>query len=204
MGMKICVAGWYFRPRFLEAVRTSGYEAIVIKHREGDAIGIPSILYDNFGLEFGCYRSYVQHHWDGVSDVFFCHDDAEVSDVRAFDDIASLTNIGVGQAYIFHDEYDEYVNGGAHGRGIWIRADVLKKLQADFPADRNNNGVHIGRDAQKGIFAFHKRMKELGDDTQVIAIVPQFRFAFRGRLHESLCVYRHVGSTPKGVALIHE
>lgn len=197
--MNICIAGWYFRPQFLLAVERSGYEALVIKHREGDQCWLTAKSYPNLGLEFGAYRQYVENHWDGVSDVFFCHDDAEVSDVSAFSDIAQLAERGVDQAYIFHDENEELVNGGVHGRGIWIRGDIIAKLKDDFPADMDNGGVNVGVVAQEGILRFHKRIMALGQNTGVIAIVPQIRFAHRGRLHTEMFVYRKAGPVPGGL-----
>ncbi len=202
--MKICIAGWYFRPRFLQMVRDSGYESIVIAHRDGPTQGIPSIVYDNVGLEFGCYRKYVEHHWDGESDVLFLHDDAEVSDTSAFASIESLAERGVEQAYIFQDETHELINGGAHGRGIWICGDTLKMLAADFPADLANTGVNIGMTAQKGIFMFHEQIMKCGRNTGVIAIVPQFRFAHRGRLHEEMFVYRKTAAVPGGLVNVSQ
>jgi hypothetical protein len=188
--MKICVAGWYFRPEYLKAVASSGYDSFVIKHKEGDTQGIPSQLYENRGLEFGAYKKYVEEHWDGVSDVFFCHDDAEVSDLIAFKDVEGLKDRGVEQAYIFRDEYDEYINGGCHGRAMWIRGDYVAKLKEDFPADMDNTGLNIGVTAQKGILMFHQRIESLGKNTAVIALVPQMHFAHRGLIHDSIFVYR--------------
>ena len=198
--MKICVAGWYFRPRFLEAVRISVYEAFVIQHREGDTRGIPSKLYENRGLEFGAYRQYIENHWDGESDVFFCHDDVEVRDLRAFGDIESLNGLGVDQAYIFHDQNEEFINGGAHGRGLWIRGSIIGQLAGDFPADMDNTGTNIGRVAQQGIFRFHQRIMTCSKNTGVIAIVPDIRFAHRGILYDSMFVYRKTcGPVPGGM-----
>ena len=164
----------------------------MIKHREGDTQGLQSKLYENRGLEFGAYRQYVENHWDGESDVLFCHDDTELSSRSALEDIASLNDMGVDQAYIFHDEADEYINGGAHGRGIWIRGTTLRDLAADFPADMENTGTNIGLTAQRGILKFHERILTLSKNAGVIAIVPQFHFAHRGRLHETMFVYRKV------------
>lgn len=202
--MKICVAGWYFRPSFLNMIVTSGYEAFVVKHREGDTCGIPSKLHENIGLEFGAYRQYVENHWDGESDVLFLHDDAEVSESVAFEDVSLLNPMGVDQAYIFHDENEEYINGGAHGRGIWMRGNLLKRIAADFPADLTNYGTNIGVVAQKGIIAFYQKMRRLSPNTNVIAIVPQFRFAHRGRLHERLFAYRKIWPIPGGLVNVHE
>src|SRR4030095_8836194 len=126
MGMKICIAGWYFRPDFMRTIRDSGYEAVVIKHREGDTQGIPSMLYDNVGLEFGAYRQYVMNHWDGESHVLFLHDDTEISDPICLDDMEAVRGTGVDHCYIFHDENEEFINGGAHGRGMWIKGSILK------------------------------------------------------------------------------
>lgn len=203
--MKICVAGWYFRQPFLDAVAMSGYAAFVVKHREGDTGILASALHENRGLEFGAYRQYVENHWDGVSDVFFCHDDAAVSDISAFADVERLNEMGVDQAYIFHDENEEYVNGGAHGRGVWIRGSILKALAEDFPADMENTGTNIGVIAQAGIFKFHKRVMSLSRNAGVIAIIPKFRFAHRGRLHEEMFVYRKTQTpVPGGLVNVHE
>ena len=203
--MKICIAGWYFRPTFLEAVALSGYGAFVVKHRPGDTFILPSELYENRGLEFGAYRQYVEHHWHGESDVFFCHDDTEVSDLSAFRDLESLNDIGVDHAYVFHDENEEYVNGGVHGRGMWIRGSILKQLASDFPADMDNTGVNIGKVAQKGVLQFHDRIMKLSKNTGVIAILPTIRFAHRGRLHTHMFVYRKTHlPIPGGLVNVHE
>lgn len=198
--MKICVAGWYYRPNYLRAIFRSGFDSFVVKHREGNAGGLPSKLYPNLGLEFGAYRQYVMNDWDDESDVFFTHDDVEVTDECAFRDIAGLRKMGVEHAYIFQDETHEFVNGGAHGRAMWIRGDILRQMKMDFPADMENEGKNIGLDAQKGILMFHERIMKCGKNTGVIALVPQFRFAHRGRLHEELFVYRrHNTAVPGGV-----
>ena len=167
------------------------YNVFVIKHREGDQCRHDAKLYPNVGLEFGAYRQYVENHWDGVSDILLCHDDVELSDISALDAIASLNEMGVDQAYIFHDENEEYVNSGAHGRAIWIRGSVLKQLAADFPADMENHGVNVGVVAQEGAIRFHHRILQCSPNTGVIAIVPQFRFGHRGRIHEQMFVYRN-------------
>lgn len=197
--MQICIAGWYYRPRFLDAVKASGYPTFVVQHREGDRRGLPGELYENLGLEFGAYRQYVNNHWDWESDVLFIHDDAEVMDARAFRDIETLNAIGVDQAYIFEDEQNEMINGGAHGRAIWMRGSVLRKIADDFPADMTNQGTNVGLVAQRGILAFHERIKNLTANTAVIAIVPSLRFAHRGRLHTEMFVYRKVNQVPGGM-----
>lgn len=202
--MKICIAGWYFRPRYLRAVKAFIYDAFVVKHKEGDTQDLPGALYPNVGLEFGAYRQYVENHWDGQSNVFFSHDDAEVLGSRAFSDIESLADRGVEHAYIFRDEYDEYINGGAHGRGMWMRGDIIEKLAKDFPADMENHGVNVGLEAQKGIVEFHKRILDCGKNTGVIAIVPQIQFGHRGRIHTEMFVYRKHMPVPGGLVNVSD
>ena len=202
--MNICIAGWYFRPSFFSSIIASGYSTFVVKHREGDTCGIPSAIHPNVGLEFGAYRQYVENHWDGKSDVFFCHDDAEITDLIGLFDIASLAEMDVEQAYIFQDETHELVNGGVHGRGIWIRGDIIRQLADDFPADMENRGVNIGVVAQRGIFAFHDRIMQCGKNTGVIAIVPQMIFAHRGILHDRMFVYRKTYPIPGGLVNVAE
>ncbi len=203
--MKLCVAGWYYRPQLMQTLNwiTDRDKVFVIKHRDGNCLDIPSKQYPNLGLEFGAYRQYVENEWDGMSDVLFMHDDACLSGkLSVLDDIASLRDMGVEQAYIFHDENEEYINGGIHGRALWIRADVLKLLSKDFPADMENTGTNIGVVAQKGILEFHKRIMELGHNTGVIAIHPLMRFAHRGRLHDKMFVYRKTHHPVPG-GLVH-
>ena len=120
-------------------------------------------------------------------------------------DIERLNEMGVAQAYIFQDEMHEYINGGAHGRGIWIRADILRKLASDFPADLDNEGVNIGLKAQRGILKFHEAIMKCGKNTGVIAIVPTVLFAHRGRLHQELFVYRRTqNGIPGGLVNVNE
>ena len=196
--MQVVICGWYFRPDILWLVNAFyGDNAFVVKHREGDTGNIPSKLYANVGLEFGAYRQFVENHWDGESDVLFMHDDA-IAKPELFMDVERLSALGVDQAYIFHDENEEFINGGCHGRGIWIKGSLIKEIASDFPADMTNDGVNIGVAAQKGILAFHKRMGELSSNAQVIAIIPSFRFAHRGRLHEELFVYRKTAAGVPG------
>lgn len=172
----------------------------MVKHREGDTQGIPSALYENRGLEFGAYRKYAENHWDGISDVLFCHDDAEIQDIAGLHDLAQIDGMGVDHCYIFRDEYDEMVNGGAHGRCMWIRGSILKQLAYDFPADMDNEGTNIGKVAQKGILMFHQRVMELSRNTGAIAILPQIQFGHRGRIHNRLFVYRKThGPVPGGI-----
>lgn len=197
--MKICIAGWYFRPTFFESVAMSGYAAFVVKHRPGDTWILHSELHENRGLEFGAYRQYVEKHWDGTSDVFFCHDDTEVASPRVFEEIASLGDMGVDHAYIFHDGNEEYINGAAHGRGMWMRASLIQKMASDFPADMDNDGTNVGVIAQKGILEFHHRVTKLSKNAGVVAIVPEIRFGHRGRLYTKMFVYRPTGQVPGGL-----
>jgi hypothetical protein len=170
---------------------------------------VQSQLYPNLGLEFGAYRQYLENHWDGESDVLFCHDDADGSSevavrqgttMKALEEISTLNSLGVDHAYIFHDEYDEFVNGGAHGRAMWIRGSLLQELAKDFPADMENTGTNIGVTAQRGILMFHERIKAMTPNTAVCAIVPQLRFGHRGRIHDEMFVYRKTdGKAPGGI-----
>lgn len=188
----------------MTAIRKSGYDAMVVQHREGNTHGIPAMLYDNMGLEFGAYRKYVEHHWDGSSDVLFIHDDMEILDQSGLRSIETLGGLGVDQAYIFPDEIHEMVNGGAHGRAIWMSGQIIQKLAGDFPADMSNAGVHIGVVAQLGILKFHEAVMRVSRNAGVIAIVPQLRFGHRGRIHEQMFVYRKAGSIPGGLVHVSE
>ena len=188
--MKICIAGWYFRPAFFRSVYQSGFEAFVLKHREGDTCGLPSKQYPNLGLEFGAYRQYVENHWDGESDVLFCHDDTEVATPDCFSDIARLNSIGVDQAYIFNNYSEQIVNGGVHGRALWMRGATLLKIADNFPADMDNQGTNVGKIAQRGVLRFHARMRDLTSNTMIQVIMPQMIFGHRGHIPNEMFVYR--------------
>lgn len=197
--MSICIAGWYFRKKFFSDILASGIPAFVVKHREGDTLGIPSALYENRGLEFGAYREYVQNHWDRTSDVLFIHDDTEILDSIVLDQVQTFRAMGVEHCYIFSSAYEELCNGGAHGRAMWIKAETLALLADDFPADMDNLGANGGIVAQKGIFQFHARVLKAGMSTAVAAIVPGFNFGHRGRMNNNVLVFKRVTSLIPGV-----
>lgn len=195
--MAICIAGWYFRKSFFESIASSGIPAFVVKHREGDTLGIPSALYENRGLEFGAYREYVKNHWDGKSDVLFIHDDTEILDPIALEQIQTFRSMGVEHCYIFSNAYEELCNGGAHGRAMWIKAETLATLADDFPADMSNEGTNMGIVAQQGIFRFHARIIKAGQNTAVAAIIPGINFGHRGRMNNNVLVFKRANDLIK-------
>jgi hypothetical protein len=83
------------------------------------------MIYDHGGLEFGGYDYYLKELWDRESPVLFMHDDVEARRDDVFDDIASLTAMGIDQAYIFRDLREEEVNGRIHGRAIYCSRKFL-------------------------------------------------------------------------------
>jgi hypothetical protein len=196
--MQICIAGWYFRPKFLGLIKESGYNAFVVKHREGDTQGLPSKLYPNVGLEFGAYRQFVENHWDRKSDVLFLHDDTELDDPIALAQAHSLTQMGVDHAYIFRHAYEELCNGGAHGRGMWMSAETIHKM-GTIEADMENMGVNVGIVAQKGIVMFHKRVMQCGQNCGLAAIIPGFDFGHRGRMNKEMLVFRRMNVIPGAI-----
>ncbi len=186
--MKICVCGWYFHRPLLELVRDSRFEAFIVKNREGDTCGIPSALSTSVvetgvarGLDFGPYQDYLMHHWDGQSDVLFMQDDGMMTP-QALEDIFDLSNNkDIDQAFIFRDEYEEFVNGGHHGRAFWMRANVMAKFKGagGFEVDWDNTGNLVGRQANGMVHAFAKTMS-VHTRCNWIAIVPGVHMGRRG------------------------
>ncbi len=197
--MSICICGWYFNESFLKTVAASGYSAFVVKHREGDTQGIPSALYENRGLEFGAYRDYILNHWDGESDVLFMHDDTEIIDPQALYHVTSLRGGSIDHAYIFSSQYEELVNGGAHGRAMWMSRDLIIAIKDSFPVDEENHGENIGPRAQKGIVDFHKRVTAESPNTGLAAIIPGFSLGHRGHLNNKVWVFKRTNTTPGNI-----
>jgi hypothetical protein len=191
--MKICVVGWYYRHSFYRKLSLSHYDAFVIKHREGNTQDVPGMLYENKGLEFGAYQQYVDNHWDGESDVFFCHDDAEIRGLNALEQVDSLANMEVDHAYVFNNMYEEWANNGHHGRGMWGRASWLAGLKGNggFHADMENEGNIETQKANKGIQQFHEHcIVGHGSKVGVSAIVQGIEFARRGWIADQMYCFK--------------
>ena len=140
--MKICIAGWYYYPEFYEEIARSPYEAFVVKHRPGDTKGIPSVLIENIGMEFGCYAYYMDRVWDRESDVLFLHDDVKIKDPFVFRKIAKSN---LDSAYIFHNSIEATRERCAHGRGIYCSRKFLMALDkhGGFSHSMEMSQVHV-------------------------------------------------------------
>lgn len=129
--MKICVCGWYYYDEFYKSLGEirDKYDVTIIAHNDNkdklDTYGIPYIIKENVGLEFGAYDYYLKNVWDRESSVLFIHDDAAIKDLIAFDKVAELDSQGIDQAYIFKSEAEQVNNGGKHGRAIFISKKLL-------------------------------------------------------------------------------
>lgn len=125
--MQICIIGYYFWPNFYECVDSQKREHIkpfVVSHRDRtltedflSKCSIPFYCRYNVGLEWGAYNWFLFNKWDGVSDVLFCHDDIILTDPHVFDEISQ---IDYDQCYIFKSRDEDRVNGGKHGRCIFM------------------------------------------------------------------------------------
>ncbi len=182
--MKICIAGWYFHPPLLIAIANSPYDAFIVKHREGNTYAVRSVVVENHGLEFGCYHHYLMNHWDGTSDVLFMQDDGEFRDLSALADIDALMFKGhIDQAFIFRDEYEEFMNAGHSGRAFWCRGSLLKKLKdsGGFAVDWSNTGNIESREANYAVIEFAKKMRS-ESRCGWVSIIPGLQMGRRGRL----------------------
>ena len=127
--MKICVCGWYYQPRLLDVLRevNSRYPVTIIAHKEPPAAipGLQVVTVPNRGLEFGAYDYYLKQHWGGDDSVLFMHDDVDVADASAFDDLAAIPH---DQAFIFRDELEGRCNQTFHGRMFFCSAKFLRAI----------------------------------------------------------------------------
>lgn len=193
--MNICVSGWYFHAPLLEAIARSGYLAFVVKHRDRDTFGIPSVMTpDAKGLEFGCYQQYLMEHWNG-GDVLFMQDDGEIHG-NALSDIEALhMKADIDHAWIFRDEYEEFVNSGMSGRAFWCRASLLEKLKASggFDVDWTNEKDTQGRRGNYGVGMLKTR---LADDPRCnwTAIVPGLQMGRRGWISTKSYQYKRLSA----------
>ena len=188
--MKICIVGWHYRASFLKKLAECHFKVFVIQHREGDTQGIPAKLYENRGLEFGAYQQYLDNHWDGISDVLFCHDDVDIQGLNVLDQIETLSDMNIDHSYIFNNFYEEWANAGCHGRAMWCKASWIKSLQdhGGFPVDLSNTGNTAGKDANKGAWDFRRMLT--GQREGLSAIVPGIEFGRRGWMTEQIFVFK--------------
>lgn len=126
--MRICVTGWFFDEEFIKILNQiqHKYPVYFICHKPPPFdMGLPFVRRPNVGLEFGAYSFYLRYLWDGVSNIFFTHDDTKISRPEVFDDIATIEH---DCAYIFRDWAEEKANGGKHGRAIFCSHRFLSYL----------------------------------------------------------------------------
>lgn len=131
--MQICVVGYHFWPNFYESLAAQKSEHIkpfVVSHRDrkltDDFLSKTSLSYYcryNVGLEWGAYNWFLFNMWDGFSDVLFCHDDILIMSSDLFEEIS---RIKFDQCYVFKSRDEDRVNGGKHGRGIFMSAKFLQ------------------------------------------------------------------------------
>ncbi|MHA2085384.1 MAG: hypothetical protein ACXABD_16635 [Candidatus Thorarchaeota archaeon] len=132
--MNICVVGWYWHKKFLQALAQSGLQVDIVNHSNMIRFfSCPNIcvhMVDNIGLEWGAYNYYLQHIWDGLSPVLFTHDDTNIIDIKVFKNIADECIMReIDQAYIFRDKGEEIANGRIHGRGWYASKRYLEILK---------------------------------------------------------------------------
>ena len=137
--MQICVCGWYFYEEFystLAALRDA-FDIVIIANRSGDTLGLPYVVRENIGLEWGAYWYFLDAHWDGISSVLFMHDDTKAGT----DFFHKIQRTLCDQAFIFENEAD-YQQSYSHGRAFYASATFLKlcRLNGGIYYDRGNRG----------------------------------------------------------------
>ena len=124
--LQICVCGWYFYPSLYQTLRKLpvNFDPFVVANRPGDTHGIPFIVRENVGLEFGAYACFLQQYWDHASNVLFLHDDVELP-YTFFDFVRTIP---FDQAYIFRNA-QEYEQNIGHGRAVYTTSAFLAQVQ---------------------------------------------------------------------------
>lgn len=191
--MKIAIAGWHFHPPLLQTIEASGYPALIIGHRRKETHGLPwEPSRTGKGLEFACFQQYLMDYWDGESDILFMQDDGELTVAALHEACALEKKSEIDHAWIFRDEYEEFVNGGMSGRAFWCRASLLHRLKSEggFVVDWENEKST----GQRGNFAVGMLNYRLKPDSRSnwIAIIPEFHMARRGWIANQSYQYKRL------------
>ena len=126
--MQVCVCGWYYPRDFYECLRAAAerFDVLVIANRPGDSQGLNTIERENVGLDWGAFSFFVDHNWDGKSNVLFLQDDTSVRE-RFWHE---AEQIAYDQAFIFRDETD-FERAYSHGRAHFAGAEFLALVVAE-------------------------------------------------------------------------
>jgi hypothetical protein len=171
--MQICVCGWYYTPALYQSLLSvrRRFDVVVVAHRPGESLGLPSILRENTGLDWGAFSYFLDQVWDGATDVLFLQDD--IDPLEGFWE--EMVAIPYDQAFIFRDE-TEYEAAYSHGRAHFATARFLRLV---FEAggiwfDQGNEGFIASgpswseeppdgcQDHNAGIRAFTSQVKQIG------------------------------------------
>jgi hypothetical protein len=156
--LTLCVCGWYGWPEFYRLMRRVSQKRTVevVAHREIEAWPEATII-PNEGLEWGTYDYFLRNLWDGKSNVFFAHDDVEITDPGIFEDIADLADA----SFVFKSRESALENGaggfrriGMHGRAFFLSAAACANLKGFWwdktgNADINSGVIHLYEDLQR-------------------------------------------------------
>jgi hypothetical protein len=137
--MQICVCGWYYPRPFYERLRAveGRHDVVVVANRPGDADPLRTIVRENVGLDWGAFSHFLEHAWDGVSDVLFLQDDTDVAE-PFWDELAAIP---YDQAFVFRERSEfeaAYSHGRAHfGSGRFL---ALVRAHGGIWFDAGNHG----------------------------------------------------------------
>lgn len=154
--MNICVVGWYYNLAFYKQLHEyelarQACRVYIVANRPGDTLGMPTLTRANVGLEWGAYNHYLQKVGTLVSTLFI-HDDTALADVTILDEIHCEA---FDVAYLFGSEDEARMNGGAHGRAIFMSKHAIARFKSiGFWYDVGNLGDTVSAQAQAGIQHF--------------------------------------------------
>ena len=154
--LQICIAGWYFDAKWLEQLKHFN-SSMVCNRAPEMGTGIPFVLRENTGLEFGAYSHFLREHWDGKSSVLFCHDDVSYEgNVQTLLDAVRFKLGTNDQFYVFSSTEEVAINAAKHGRMFAISAQLLTwmKQNGGIWYDANNKGEVMGGPINLGVINF--------------------------------------------------
>lgn len=155
--MTLCICGWYYHQPFYDRVLDwvlQRRDARVITHQEPTIpLPCPHMRAKNIGLEWHAYNEYLQNT-PIQGPVLFIHDDTEILNPQFFAYVESQC-ADRDLAFIFPDEQQERMNGGAHGRCVYMSRKLLGMFRPiGFWYDENNGTDITSAKCNQGIQHF--------------------------------------------------
>jgi len=199
--MKICICGWYFNEKFLDALKmlSDKFPVTIVANRDElpeKYVGCFDYhVRENRGLEYGAYDYFLTNIWDG-DDVLFMHDDMELLPIMKNFEILgpeiifeTVSRFKEDLVYIFKNEASRKDCFDIHGRVMFASKRFLQKLRdcGGFPWDKHNDGYILGKNPgycehyNWAVAQLKEFWEKLFDYKIESIIIPAFNYKVRGK-----------------------